>query len=40
MPWHDIEMSVDGLACLDVENNFIERWNHHRKQHCKKNKQE
>uniref|UniRef100_A0A6B2KZ92 phospholipase D n=1 Tax=Arcella intermedia TaxID=1963864 RepID=A0A6B2KZ92_9EUKA len=27
MPWHDIQMAVDGLAAKDVARNFIERWN-------------
>ena len=27
MPWHDISMSVHGLAALDVARHFCERWN-------------
>jgi len=30
MAWHDIHLSVDGLAARDVSANFIERWNHHK----------
>eukprot|EP01094_Clydonella_sp_ATCC50884_P022040 TRINITY_DN4980_c1_g1_i1.p1 TRINITY_DN4980_c1_g1~~TRINITY_DN4980_c1_g1_i1.p1 ORF type:complete len:1036 (+),score=300.83 TRINITY_DN4980_c1_g1_i1:143-3109(+) len=28
MPWHDVHMSVNGPAALDVAYNFIQRWNH------------
>jgi phospholipase D1/2 len=30
MGWHDVHMSVDGLAARDVAFNFIQRWNHHK----------
>lgn len=30
MGWHDVHMSVDGLAARDVAYNFIQRWNHHK----------
>ncbi|ELR13266.1 phospholipase D active site domain containing protein [Acanthamoeba castellanii str. Neff] len=28
--WHDIMMSVDGEAAVDLAYNFLQRWNHHR----------
>ncbi|EGG14833.1 phospholipase D1 [Cavenderia fasciculata] len=28
MPWHDVSISIDGLAARDVATNFIQRWNH------------
>lgn len=28
MPWHDVHLSVDGPACADIINNFVQRWNH------------
>lgn len=31
MPWHDIQMYVDGLAARDLAWNFVQRWNHHKK---------
>ena len=30
MPWHDVQVLVQGLAAQDVAWHFIERWNHHR----------
>jgi phospholipase D1/2 len=30
MPWHDVQIQVDGLAAADLANNFIQRWNHHK----------
>lgn len=30
MPWHDIQMEMDGQAARDVALNFIERWNYSR----------
>lgn len=29
MPWHDIQMYVDGEAARDAAFNFVQRWNHH-----------
>jgi phosphatidylserine/phosphatidylglycerophosphate/cardiolipin synthase-like enzyme len=29
MPWHDVQVLVQGLAAQDVAWHFIERWNHH-----------
>ena len=31
MPWHDVHMRIEGPAALDVEANFVERWNQQRK---------
>ncbi len=31
MPWHDVHMKVEGPSARDVERNFIQRWNAHRK---------
>jgi len=31
MPWHDIQIYVDGLAARDLAWNFVQRWNHHKK---------
>lgn len=31
MPWHDVSVAIEGLAAYDVGANFVERWNHHRK---------
>ncbi|KAL6070882.1 Phospholipase [Balamuthia mandrillaris] len=28
MPWHDVQVQVDGAAAKDVAWNFIQRWNH------------
>ncbi|KAI0244548.1 hypothetical protein L0F63_007148, partial [Massospora cicadina] len=33
MPWHDVSVALDGLAAYDVCANFVERWNHHRRNH-------
>eukprot|EP01113_Clastostelium_recurvatum_P048964 TRINITY_DN8_c1_g1_i6.p1 TRINITY_DN8_c1_g1~~TRINITY_DN8_c1_g1_i6.p1 ORF type:complete len:1235 (+),score=360.26 TRINITY_DN8_c1_g1_i6:102-3806(+) len=30
MPWHDIQVRVDGEAARDASFNFIQRWNHAR----------
>ena len=30
MPWHDIDVKVDGNTAREVAKNFIERWNHHK----------
>ncbi len=30
MPWHDVQVLVQGLAAQDVAWHFIENWNHHR----------
>eukprot|EP01097_Dermamoeba_algensis_P008446 TRINITY_DN5641_c0_g1_i10.p1 TRINITY_DN5641_c0_g1~~TRINITY_DN5641_c0_g1_i10.p1 ORF type:complete len:765 (-),score=221.57 TRINITY_DN5641_c0_g1_i10:921-3182(-) len=30
MPWHDIQVMLDGLAARDVAASFIQRWNHHK----------
>eukprot|EP00998_Keelungia_sp_KM082_P009180 NODE_534_length_1836_cov_8.582212_g526_i0.p1 GENE.NODE_534_length_1836_cov_8.582212_g526_i0~~NODE_534_length_1836_cov_8.582212_g526_i0.p1 ORF type:complete len:497 (-),score=101.96 NODE_534_length_1836_cov_8.582212_g526_i0:9-1499(-) len=30
MPWHDVSVRVTGKAALDVANNFVARWNHHK----------
>ena len=26
LPWHDVHMGVEGAAALDVERNFVDRW--------------
>ena len=30
MPWHDVDVRVDGNTARDVALNFIQRWNHHK----------
>jgi phospholipase D1/2 len=30
MPWHDVDVQVNGLAARDLSRNFIQRWNHHK----------
>eukprot|EP01006_Ploeotia_vitrea_P035453 TRINITY_DN65877_c10_g1_i1.p1 TRINITY_DN65877_c10_g1~~TRINITY_DN65877_c10_g1_i1.p1 ORF type:complete len:778 (-),score=302.33 TRINITY_DN65877_c10_g1_i1:41-2374(-) len=29
MPWHDVDVLVDGQAAHDVARTFVQRWNHH-----------
>eukprot|EP01128_Nolandella_sp_AFSM9_P005911 TRINITY_DN2951_c0_g1_i2.p1 TRINITY_DN2951_c0_g1~~TRINITY_DN2951_c0_g1_i2.p1 ORF type:complete len:528 (-),score=79.17 TRINITY_DN2951_c0_g1_i2:406-1989(-) len=29
MPWHDIQMYVEGDLARDLADNFVQRWNHH-----------
>lgn len=29
MPWHDIQMYVEGPLARDISINFVQRWNHH-----------
>lgn len=30
MPWHDVDVLVQGNTARDVAWNFIQRWNHHK----------
>jgi len=29
MPWHDIDVYIEGEAVIDLTYNFVQRWNHH-----------
>eukprot|EP01083_Nonionella_stella_P190805 706548_1 len=32
MPWHDVDVEVRGEVARDVAVNFVQRWNHHKRQ--------
>ena len=32
MPWHDVHLRIKGPSARDVACNFIERWNHHKRE--------
>eukprot|EP01094_Clydonella_sp_ATCC50884_P017157 TRINITY_DN2931_c1_g1_i1.p1 TRINITY_DN2931_c1_g1~~TRINITY_DN2931_c1_g1_i1.p1 ORF type:complete len:1082 (+),score=270.33 TRINITY_DN2931_c1_g1_i1:44-3247(+) len=34
MGWHDVHSAIAGPAARDVARNFIQRWNHHRRELC------